>query len=347
MTTKRITTGWRGFSIARESAYGVPAAVDTTFNFEGAPTDIAVQTALSDENEVTGFNEATRHEILNWKLEGVHKQRALPHNLGYLLSLVLGRVTTDQPDFAGNPTVYRHYIERELANAAPPSVTLVEHDGLSAKRYSGIYGKTVTLKGERGDFLKVEAEFGGMGKEEASAISKPALLLESYLRYGDVQFTQGGALTGTVAGGDLAVTGSPVSFAADLMSFEWKVDNQARAVYEMGDGSGFVSRVEMGDRFENELSAELEMQDDTHKSALLSGSPFVLNIPVTGSVIPGGTGAFNYLCDIVFPRVVYREAKKDVDDQALVVKAGFQVLEDPVYGSVIVKVVNEQPGYLL
>jgi len=115
----------------------------------------------------------------------------------------------------------------------------------------------------------------------------------------------------------------------------------------MGDGSGFVSRVEMGDRFQNELTAELEMQDDTHKSALLSGAPFVLNIPVTGSVIPGGTGAFNFLCDIVFPRVVYREAKKDVDDQALVVKAGFQVLEDPVYGSVIDKVVNEQPGYLL
>jgi len=347
MTTKRITTGWRGFSTARETAYGVPAPVDTAFNFEGSPTDIAVETALTDEKEITGFNEASAHEVLNWKLEGSHKQRALPHNLAYLLGLVMGQVTTDQPNAVGDPTVYRHFIERDLSTSELKSVTLVEHDGIQARSYPGVFGKSVKLTGERGDFLKVEAEFGGMGKEEASGLSKPALAAESYLRYGDVQFTRGGALTGSVAGGDLAVSGSPVSFAADLISFEWTLDNQARPIYAMGDGSGFVSRVERGDRFEHKLTAELEMQDDTHKTALLSGTPYVLNIPVTGSVISGGSGAFNFLCDIVFPRVVYRQAQKTADDQALIVKAGFQVLDDPVYGSVIVKVVNQQPGYLL
>lgn len=346
MTTKRITTGWRGFSVAKETAFGTPATVDTAFNFEGAPTDVEINEAETNENEITGLNEPSRHEILNWKLDGVHAQRATPHNLAYFLAAVMGKVTTQTPDGVNDPTVRRHWVERDLANVALPSVTLIEFDGIAKKRYSGIYGKSLKLRGGRNDFLKLEAGFGGMGKEETSAIGKPAVVQESYLRYGDVEFTRGGALTGSVASGDLAVGGSPVSFKADLRSFEWSVENQAIPVYEMGDNSGFVSRVERGGRFVHTLSAVLEMQDDSHKTALINGSEYVLHIPIVGSVIPGGSGSFNFSAELIFPKVAYREAKKDREDQALIVNAEFQVLEDTAYGSVIVKIVNEQSGYL-
>ena len=66
MTTKRITSGWRGLSIAKETAYGTAATVDTAFNFEGAPTDVELNEAQTDLEEVTGSNEAIKHEILNW-----------------------------------------------------------------------------------------------------------------------------------------------------------------------------------------------------------------------------------------------------------------------------------------
>ena len=346
MTTKRITTGWRGFSLAKETAFGTPAAVDTAFNFEGAPTDIEINEAETNEKEITGFNEPSRHEILNWKLDGVHAQRATPHNLAYFLSAVLGKVTTQTPDGVNDPAVRRHWIERDLANVALPSVTLIEFDGIAEKRYPGVFAKSLKLRGGRNDFVKLEAGFGGMGKEEASAISKPGVVAESYLRYGDVEFTRGGALTGSVAGGDLAVGGSPVSFKTHLRSFEWSVENQAIAIYEMGDNSGFVSRVERGDRFLHTLSAVLEMQDDSHKSGLVSGTEYVLNIPIVGGVIAGGSGAFNFSADLIFPKVVYRQAKKDRADQALIVNAEFQVLEDAAYGSVIAKIINEQTGYL-
>jgi len=347
MTTKRITTGWRGLSIAKETSFGTPATVDTAFNFEGPPVDIEINEAQSDENEITGLNEPGSHEVLNWKLDGSHTQRATPHNLAYFLSTVMGKVTTQTPDAANDPTVRRHWLEREIGNVALPSVTLVEFDGIAKKRFPGIFTKSVKVSGERNDFLKIEAQFGGMGKEESSAIAKPAVVAESYLRYGDVEFTRGGSLSGSVAGGDLAVGGSPVSFKGDLRSFEWMIDNQAIPVYQMGDNTGYVSRAERGDRFTHELSAVLEMQDDIHKTGLINGTQYVLNIPIVGSVIPGGSGAFNFSANLIFPKVVYREAKKDRDGQALVVNAGFQVLEDTTYGSVIVKVFNQQTGYLI
>jgi Phage tail tube protein len=346
MTTKRITTGWRGLSIARETALGSPATVDTAFNFEGPPVDIEINEAQTDENEVTGYNEPGVHEVLNWKLDGSHTQRATPHNLAYFLAAVMGKVTTQTPDAINNPSVRRHWLERDLVNVSLPTVTLVEFDGIAQKRFAGVFVKSVKLSGERNDFLKLEAQMGGMGKEESSAIAKPAGVAESYLRYGDVELTRGGSLSGSVASGDLVVSGSPVSFKADLKRFFWTIDNQALPVYEMGDNTGFVSRAERGDRFTHDLSAVFEMQDDSHKTGLVNGTQYVLNIPIVGGVIPGGSGAFNYSANLIFPKVVYREAKKGRNGQALIVNAEFQVLEDSTYGSAIVKIVNEQSGYL-
>lgn len=346
MTTKRISAGWRGFSIAKETSYGSPAKVSTAFNFEGPITDVQPNEVQTDENEITGLNEASMQEILNWKLDGSHQQRAMPHNLAFFLAMVLGKVTTDQPDKTNDPKVYRHFIERDLENISLPSVTMVEYDGIASKRYSGLFGKSIKIKGERGDFLKLEARFGGMGKEETNSDSKPGVVGESYLRYGDVNFTRGGSLSGSVAGGDLKVGKSAKSFKADLQSFEWSIDNQTKLFYEMGDSSGYVTRVERGDRFQQNLSAVFEMQDDSHKTGLINGSEYVLNIPVTGAVIAGGSRSFNYSLELIFPKVVYKEAKKDRDGEVVTVNAEFQVLEDTTYGSVIAKVINEQSGYL-
>jgi len=346
MATKRITTGWRGFSTAKESAYGTPAALATAFNFEGPITDVQPNEVQTDENETTGLNEPAMQEILNWKLDGSHQQRAMPHNMSHFLSMVMGKVTTDQPDNTNDPTVYRHYIERDLVNIILPSLTMVEYDGIAAKRFSGLFGKSVKISGERGDFVKLETQFGGMGKEEPNSDSKPTVVGESYLRYGDVNFTRGGSLSGSVVAGDLAVGGSPTSLKGDLQSFEWTIDNQAQTIYEMGDSSSYVSRVERGDKFNQSLSAVFEMQDDTHKTGLINGSEYVMNIPITGAVIAGGSGSYNFSFDIIFPKVVYKEAKKDRDGEIVTVNAEFQVLEDTTYGSVIVKIINEQTAYL-
>lgn len=346
MATNRISTGWRAFSLTLETPYRTPETLTASLNFEGAPTDIEPNTVQTDENEITGYSEPTRQDIVDWMLGGTHKQRALPQNIALFAALALGKVTTDQPNAGGDAAVYRHWIERNLGTTLLPSITMVEYDGIGQKRYVGIYGKSLKISGARGEFVQMEANFGGAGKEEASAISRPALVAESYLRYGDANLTLGGTLSGTVAAGSLALAGG-TSFKVDLKSFEYSVESSANPIYEIGDNSGYVTRVERGDRWKHSLGAVLEMQDDAHKTSLLNGTAYVLNIPIIGSVIAGGSGTLNYTVNLLFPKVVYREAKKGVDGRVVKVDAKFEVLEDATYGSVIIEVVNKVAGYLL
>lgn len=348
MATKRITGGFRGFSTAKEVTFGVPAVVDTAFNFEGDPTDIEINESQDDGEEVTGLNEPSAFDILNYKLEGSHQQRANPHNIAQFAGMCLGKVTTDQPDSGNNPEVYQHWFERDLDNSQLSSFTLVENDGVATKQFAGIFGKTLKLLGERGDFLKMECGFGGMGKEETSAVVKPTILPDIYLRYGDVNFSRGGSITGSVAGQDLVVGGGPTVLNSVLRSFEWNLDNQAETIYAMGDSSGLVTLPERGDKFLNTLSAEFEMQDDQHKAALIAGTEYVLNISIVGAPITGSgaDGLLNYTVDLIFPKVVYKAAKKGRDGEKMIVPTEFMVLEDVTYGSVIVKVINKQAAYL-
>jgi hypothetical protein len=296
--------------------------------------------------EITGFTEPTRQDIINWTMGGTHKQRVMPQNIAFFASLILGKCTTDQPNAGGDPTVYRHWIERNITTPLMSSVTMVEHDGIAARRYVGIFCKSLKIHGERNAFVTMEAGFGGAGKEESSGLSRPALFAESYLRYGDANFTLGGTLSGSVAAGSLAISGGD-SFKVHLKSFEYSVESSANPIYEIGDNSGHVTRVERGDRWKHALSATLEMQDDTHKTSLLNGTAYVLNIPIVGSVIASGSGTQFYTADLIFPRVVYREAKKGVDGRVVKVDAKFEVLEDNTYGSVIVRAVNKVTGYLV
>jgi len=131
MTTKRITSGWRGLSTAKEAAYGTAATVDTAFNFEGDPTDIEVNNRQDNADEITGLNEPDSDEILNWKLDGSHTQRGMPHNIAQFIGMVMGKVTNDQPDVTNNSAVYRHWFERDLVNVSLPSLTLIENDGIA------------------------------------------------------------------------------------------------------------------------------------------------------------------------------------------------------------------------
>lgn len=348
MASKHITDGWRGFSTAKESSYNGSATVDETFNFEGEPSDIEVNSEQTNGNEVTGYNEPTEHEILNYKLDGSHQQRCLPHNVAQFAGMVMGKVTTDQPDAVNNSAVYQHWFERDLVNVALPSFSMVEYNGVLKKIYDGIFGKKLMISGSRGEYVNVDFEFGGSGKETTSALARPTAVAESYLRYGDVEFQRGGALSGTVAGGDLAHGSSPTSFKANLQSFEWSIENQAETFYEMGDNTGYVSRVERGDSFIQSLKAVIEMQDDGHKTGLTAGTEYVMSIPIVGSAITGSNtdGSLNYTVDIIFPKVVYREAKIGRDGNRVVINADWQILEDTTFGSVIVRVRNKQVAYL-
>ncbi len=347
MAIKHIVSGWRGFSKGKETSYGTVKTVDTLLNFKGQPADVKVKDQVMNEDEISGFSEATTRTILTKSLELTHEQRAMPHNLALFMALCMGKITTDQPDNVNDPAAYRHYLERDLTTVDLKSVTMVENDGVQQKQYPGIFCKSVEIKGDREGFVEMTAEIMGNGGQSNNAESKPSAEAESYLRYGDMTFKRGGSLSGTVAAQSLAVGGSPVDLSSKLRSFSYKIDNLARPIYEIGDQTKQVSRAERGRRWEHTLNCQFEVEDTSHHDAMLAGTQYILHIPIIGDVIGGGSGDENYRCELYFPIVEYLETPKTYDDNGiLIVDANFQVLEDSTYGSVIAEIHNKVVSYL-
>ena len=217
MTTKRIISGWRAFSVTEESAFGTPEAISATvgrLNFEGEPSDVRPGEVIDNPEEITGSNEMTSLEVLTRNLTVTHVQRAIPHNLTLFLAMCMGKVTSDQDTNGAAAGMYRHYIERDLTTLVLKAVTMWEFDGLAQKVYHAVVCKSVQITGERSGFCRMEAELMGRGSETVTSETKPAQVSECYLRYGDVSIFRGGGLTGNVAAGSLAFASASVAAVA-------------------------------------------------------------------------------------------------------------------------------------
>lgn len=341
--TKRAFTGRRYFSITEQDDFNVPEALTWSANYESEFMNVNPSNRMDDTEEMTGFEEATQDDILTLEGGGQHVRRLLPNEAAFFLGSCLGKITSAQPDNIGAPLVWQHYIERNLTTPKPKAFTMVEDNGATKNRYQATIARSVQIVGERGNFAKMTVELASMGQEEDSVEADPGLITgESYLRFGDIEFQRGGALSGSVAAGTLAVAGG-TSFKSELRSFEASVNNGAEAIHEFGDASGFVTRFEFADRKEHTLTAELEFQDDGHADALRNGTEYVLNIPIIGATIET---TFKYTINLFYPKVVYEEVSKSRDGNKLIVSANFKVLEDTTFGSIIVEIMNKQTAYL-
>jgi hypothetical protein len=93
-----------------------------------------------------------------------------------------------------------------------------------------------------------------------------------------------------------------------------------------------------------EYEAEIELEDQAHRTDLLAGNEFILHMPIVGGV---ANGTAHYTVEVILPRAIYREVKKGVDDGILKLACKFGVLADPVHGGLIINAVNlQQASYL-
>jgi hypothetical protein len=331
---KSIIGGWRAFSLLVQAAIGTAQPANTLLNFEGDPMEPEPNELKINDTEVTGELLPTQHRLLNLKFAGKHKSKAFPHVVGLMAAQAMGK---DTPTQVATTTAYRHKIEIDKDIVELPYRTMVENDGSGQARYVGVACAGFTLSGKRGDYVEFEADLVGTGGEEADATAKPARIAESYMAYGDVTLTKGGAYDGT------QVTGG-VSIAAELVDFKLTFKNNGKAVYLMGDGTGKAGQIRRGAKYEVEFEATIEFEDGSHRTDLLAGNEFVLALPIVGGV---ANGTAHYGIEAILPRVFYREAKKGVDDGILKLGAKFGVLADPVYGPFILNVINlQQASYL-
>ncbi|MCL4797639.1 MAG: hypothetical protein KJZ84_23955 [Bryobacteraceae bacterium] len=331
---KNITGAWRGFSLQVQSALATPAAVDTLLYFEGEPMEPEPENFYVNTEEITGELLPTAKRLITKKFAGKHKGKAHPHLVALFASMAMGKDTVTQ---VGATQAYRHKIEIDKTVVELPTRTMVENDGHVQNRFRGVACSAFTLSAERGQFVEFEADLIGSGHEVADATAKPARVDESYLIYGDAKLTRGGTFDGEViTGGD--------DLSAPLVRFSLGFKNNGRGAYLFGDPSGNVGSLRRGSMYEVDFEATLEIEDSTHRAALLAGNEYVMSIPIIGGV---ADGIANYTIEAILPRVAYAEAKKGVDEGTLVVAAKFAVMADPVHGGLILNVINQrQPSYL-
>lgn len=331
---RNITGAWRGFSLQTQSALANPAPVDTLLYFEGEPMEPEPENFYVNTEEITGELLPTAKRLITKKFAGKHKGKAHPHLVALFASMAMGRDTVTQ---VGATQAYRHKIEIDKAVVELPVRTMIENDGHVQNRFRGVACTAFTLSAERGQFVEFEADLMGSGHEAADTAAKPARLDESYLIYGDAKLTRGGAYNGDViTGGD--------DLSAPLVRFSLGFKNNGRGAYLFGDPSGIAGSIRRGRVYEVDFEATLEIEDSTHRAALLNGTEYAMSIPITGGP---ADGTANYTITAIMPRVAYMEAKKGVDEGTLVVAAKFAVMSDPVHGGLILNIVNRrQQNYL-
>ncbi len=340
MSLKSVSGGWRGLSMSKESAYGTPATVNTSLNFAGDFLDAKPEKVWDDRDEFTGELTATRVGVLTSKTDGKHSQNAMPHNLAIFFAWALGACATTDPGDTLQNTVRKHKINMSKDMVEPPTRTVRELVGGICKEYPGIACSEVNISAAREEFAKVEAVLIGMGKEDVitPVPSRPAQVVEEYLRYRDITLKKGGTYDGSV------VTGG-VDISARVENFKLSVKNGAKQGYLFGSDTPCAGRVTRARLLEIALDMKVEFEDDAEKNSLLAGDTFIVEIPMIGELI-GLSTTNRYAARIVLPKVAYNKVARTHDDGTLKLDLGFAVLADPTHGPLDIHIVNEQTAYL-
>jgi hypothetical protein len=285
--------------------------VNSTFNFEGEPLSPEPENYYTNKTEVTGELMANQKRLLTKKFQGKHASKAFPHLVGAFASMAMGK------DTVSGAGPYVHKIEIDKTKVELPYRTVVENDGDTQVRFVGVACAGFMLKGQRGGFVEFEADLLGRGDEAADATAKPARLAETYMAYGDMTMVKGGTFDGTTVTG-----GSNIS--AELVEFSLAFKNNAKAVVQFGDSSGYAARVQRGQSYDVEFSCKLEFASAVHRNDWLAQNEFVIELPLTSSAIQK--------IQIVLPRCFFENAKKTVADGILTLDCKIGVLADAVHG---------------
>lgn len=329
-----ITGAWRGFSLLKQADIKTAEPVDTLLYFSGDPAEPEANQFYVNSDEVTGELMPTKHRLLNRKLAVKHKGKGFPHVVGLFASMAMGKDTATQ---VGMTTAYNHKIEVDKTVVELSYRTMVENDGFAQFLYKGVACVGFQLSCQRDGFLEIEADLVGSASEATDATEKPDMVDESYLTYGDAKFFKGGAFDGA------AVTGG-TELSASMEDFTFSFKNNGKAVYICGDNSGQAGRVQRGQKYDMELKAKFELENQSHRTDFLAGTEFIGYIPLIGGV---ANGTAHYGVELIFPRIVYKAAKKGATDGTLDVAADFQVLSDPDHGPLVINVTNLQAASYL
>ena len=169
---------------------------------------------------------------------------------------------------------------------------------------------------------------------EAAAFNFPSKIQETPLRVAELTVNMGGTWNGTTFVGGRELT-------SELSSIEWKFSNKLEIEFLPGAGGNYASSCYRPGR-EQTISIDRKMREMIMQRHMIDNSQFGMRLLAEGAEYQAG---HKYQVELIFPRLAVLAADPKVAGKVMTEAGNIQVLEDPVYGSVIARVKNLQQGY--
>ena len=171
-------------------------------------------------------------------------------------------------------------------------------------------------------------------KEDAAKWAFPARVQETPLRVSELQVVVGGKWDGSAFQGGRTLTG-------EIKSIEWSLNNNLQIEFRPGATGAYATSAFREGR-QQKLSLNREMREYILQNFMNTDELFGVYLKAHGAEFASGE---NYKVEIIFPKVGVLNAPISVDGKRLAEAGDLQVLQDDVYGSVIVKVINQVSAY--
>lgn len=162
----------------------------------------------------------------------------------------------------------------------------------------------------------------------------PARVVESPLRVAEMSFNLGGAWDGSSFVGGKAM-------GAELRNIQCTLNNNSKVSFVPGGGGSYASMHERGGRKQT-LKVDRSFRDFIFQQHIKDNDQLGCYIKCLGAEFAAG---HNYQVEIIYPKLGLLSAPISVNDRKLAESGDFVVLEDSMYGSVIVRVKNLWAGY--
>ena len=295
-----------------------------------------------------GHPYTTKQRLLSWDNKVPRHFKGTAEAIGFITAFASGACVSTQPNLPGNPLVYSHAITPATFASTKDMVvtTIVEKlAGVRTRKVPSIAVADFTLSGEGVQYIDLQANLVGSGKQATFAGSMPTPVEGNFL------WTVGLELEWSRYANPLAA----ISAQLKKWSFAW--DNAPRLDDGYFPGSGFVTagvpssgairgRLERGTP-KMTLSLTFRAEDDSVLTDWEENVEMKARITATGEVITvGQPETYQMILDlykfkIKKPQVVF------VDGVMC-----YQITTEVMYDSVAAKpwlltVVNKDTGYML
>lgn len=302
----------------------------------------------NDREEVSGTEHGTHQEIVAPRVNMTYSEpKAKPNTLIGLAALTLGNITSTQD---GAYDGYKHKIVPATVGTALPSITAEHLKGGVQTLYSGLKGNSLTISGEAGGMVAVEASLLGSGHRAASSTAFAAALVESWLKMCSLKaWLESGAsisIGATLVQGAQDIsseTGTPLDARLQSFSFTWNNNLEPQP----GIGTcGVLADADYGRR-SGELTLGLLFNSQADLDYYLNQTVVAVELDLKGGIIDAD-GSLYYGAQIIAPKLYLTAAPlpQGGAGDTLTCEFAMSLFDDGTNPAVIIEGYNAVEEYL-